>query len=80
MALGNIIGSNIFNITLILGVSSQVMPLKSGGITLVDYLIMISAAIVPMVLGLKGKIGRVSGVLMLLSFILYTWYLLGNQA
>lgn len=80
MALGNIIGSNIFNITLILGVSSQVMPLKSGGITLVDYLVMISAAIVPMVLGLKGKIGRLSGVLMLLSFILYTWYLLGNQA
>lgn len=79
MALGNIIGSNIFNITLILGVSSQVMPLKSGGITLVDYLVMISAAIVPMVLGLKGKIGRLSGVLMLLSFILYTWYLLGNQ-
>ncbi|MEE1089870.1 MAG: calcium/sodium antiporter, partial [Paludibacteraceae bacterium] len=33
LALGNIIGSNIFNITLILGVSSQVMPLTSAGIT-----------------------------------------------
>ena len=78
LALGNIIGSNIFNITLILGISAQVMPLKSGGITLVDYLVMIVAAIVPMILGLKGRIGRLSGVLMLLSFILYTWYLLGN--
>lgn len=79
LALGNIIGSNIFNITLILGISSQVMPLKSGGITSVDYLVMIAAAIVPVVLGAKGRIGRFSGILMLLSFILYTWYLLGNQ-
>ena len=36
LALGNIIGSNIFNISLILGVSSQVMPLTSAGITYVD--------------------------------------------
>ena len=56
------------------------MPLKSGGITSVDYLVMIAAAIVPVVLGAKGRIGRFSGILMLLSFILYTWYLLGNQA
>jgi hypothetical protein len=38
MALGNIVGSNIFNITLILGLSSQVMPLTSAGITAVDYI------------------------------------------
>ena len=37
LALGNIVGSNIFNILLILGVSSQVMPLVSADITIVDY-------------------------------------------
>ena len=37
LALGNIVGSNIFNILLILGLSSQVMPLTSAGITVVDY-------------------------------------------
>lgn len=79
MALGNIVGSNIFNISLILGLSSQVMPLTSSGITYVDYIVMIAAAIIPMILGIKGKIGRFSGTLMLLSFVAYNWYLVSNQ-
>lgn len=79
MALGNIVGSNIFNISLILGVSSQVMPLTSSGITYVDYIVMIAAAIIPMILGIKGKIGRFSGTLMFLSFVAYNWYLVSNQ-
>lgn len=79
MALGNIIGSNIFNITFILGLSSQVMPFTSSDITLVDYCVMIAAAVVPMVLGLKGKIGRLSGVLMIACFVFYNWYLVTNQ-
>lgn len=79
MALGNIIGSNIFNITFILGLSSQVMPLTSSDITLVDYCVMIAAAVVPMVLGLRGKIGRLSGVLIIACFVFYNWYLVTNQ-
>ena len=79
LALGNIVGSNIFNILLILGVSSQVMPLTSAGITWVDYGVMIAAATVPLLFGFKGKIGRVGGLLMVASFVLYTWYLLMNQ-
>ena len=78
-ALGNIVGSNIFNITLILGLSAQVMPLTSSGITYVDYVVMIAAAFVPLVFGLKGKIGRVAGALMVLWFVAYTWYLITNQ-
>ena len=76
LALGNIIGSNIFNILLILGVSSQVMPLVSADITLVDYAVMIAAAAFPLLFGFKGKIGRVGGAVMLLCFVLYTWYLI----
>ena len=79
MALGNIVGSNIFNITLILGVSSQVMPLTSAGITILDYIVMISAAILPMLFGFKGRIGRLGGVLFVLLFIAYNWYLITNQ-
>ena len=79
LALGNIIGSNIFNITLILGLSSQVMPLNSSGITAVDYTVMIGAAIATVILGWKGKIGRLSGTLLFISFIAYTWYLLSSQ-
>ena len=76
LALGNIVGSNIFNILLILGVSSQVMPLVSVDITIVDYAVMIAAAAFPLFFGFKGKIGRVGGALMLLCFVLYTWYLI----
>ena len=79
LALGNIIGSNIFNITLILGVSSQVMPLSSGGITVVDYLVMIAAVMITLLLGFKGRISRVAGGFMFLCFVGYTWYLLSTQ-
>lgn len=79
MALGNIIGSNIFNITLILGVSSQIMPLTSSRITCVDYGVMIVAAILPLIIGFRGRIGRVSGLFMLLGFIVYNLYLVTNQ-
>ena len=79
MALGNIVGSNIFNITLILGLSSQVMPLTSAGITAVDYIVMIAAAILLMMFGFKGKIGRAGGALMFLCFIAYNYYLITNQ-
>ncbi len=79
LALGNIIGSNIFNISLILGLSSQVMPLNSSGITAVDYAVMIVAAILPVIFGIKGRIGRFSGAFMFVCFIIYTWYLLSAQ-
>ena len=79
LALGNIVGSNIFNICLILGLSAQVTPLSSSAITPVDYVVMIGAAVLPLLLGLKGKIGRLGGVLMLGSFVAYTWYLLSMQ-
>ena len=76
LALGNIVGSNIFNILLILGLSSQVMPLVSADITIVDYAVMIAAAAFPLFFGFRGKIGRVGGAVMLLCFVLYTWYLI----
>ena len=79
LALGNVIGSNIFNITWILGLSSQVMPLNSSGITVVDYCVMIVAAVIPVILGFKGKIGRLSGAMMFICFIAYNWYLVSNQ-
>lgn len=79
LALGNIIGSNIFNITLILGLSSLVTPLNSAGITVVDYAVMTIAAVLPLVLGLRGKIGRLGGAFMFILFIAYTVYLLNIQ-
>lgn len=79
LALGNILGSNIFNICLILGLSAQVTPLSSPDIPLTDYIVMIVAAFSPLIFGFKGKIGRLSGIVMVIMFIAYTWYLLYQQ-
>ena len=76
LALGNIIGSNIFNITLILGLCSQVSPLTSDGITTTDYSMAIAAAVAVLLFGFRKKIGRIGGLVMILSFIAYTIYLL----
>lgn len=79
LALGNIIGSNIFNMTLILGVSSMITPLQIGNITIIDYIVMIAASILPIVLYRKGKLGRVSGGIMFILFITYNIYLIYTQ-
>jgi cation:H+ antiporter len=79
LALGNIVGSNIFNITLILGLSSLATPLNSAGITIVDYIVMTIAAVLPLLLGIKGKISRIGGLTMFICFVAYTIYLLNIQ-
>jgi cation:H+ antiporter len=76
LALGNIIGSNIFNITLILGVASQITPLTSSGITAIDYSVAIVSAGLIYILGFTSKINRLAGILMVGSFVAYTLYLL----
>lgn len=79
MALGNIVGSNIFNIALILGLCSQVSPLTSSGITFIDYLVMIASVLILYAFGKDCKIQRWEGALLLLGFVAYTWYLINNQ-
>ena len=79
LALGNVIGSNIFNLSLILGTASQITPLTSSGITFIDYAVMIFAAIIPLVLGIKGKLNRWAGAFMFLCFVAYNAYLICSQ-
>lgn len=79
LALGNVIGSNIFNLTLILGTASQITPLTSVGITAIDYAVMIFAGAAPLILGFKGKLNRWAGVFLFLCFVAYNAYLLSTQ-
>ena len=73
IALGNIVGSNIFNILGILGVATQIKPLTSGGITLFDYQSMVISALALILIVYTNKIPRWIGVLFLISFICYTY-------
>ena len=79
LALGNIVGSNIFNITFILGVSSQITPLAGGGITVVDYLVMIGAALLLLIMSLNNKITRKEGAILFTAFVVYNIYLISTQ-
>ena len=79
LALGNVIGSNIFNLSLILGAASQITPLTGSGITAVDYAVMIFAGAAPLLLGFKGKLNRWAGAVLFLCFVAYNAYLLSTQ-
>jgi len=80
IALGNVIGSNIFNITFILGTSSLVRPLHSPDIVLTDYLVMTGAALLLMIFATtKVRISRFEGLLMVLAFVAYNIWLVSIQ-
>ena len=81
LALGNIIGSNISNIILILGGASLIRPLSYNGISPVDSVIMIISSIAIFVTAFtftKKKIDRVEGAIFLGIEIAYLWFLM-NQ-
>ena len=78
IAIGNVIGSNIFNILLILGCSSVITPLSFGGMSLVDAGILIVSCLLLLLWaysGSKCRIDRWEGALMLLVFAAYYCYL-----
>lgn len=78
LALGNIIGSNIFNICLILGISATVKPLNAAGIFPLDILAPL-VAVVALWLStytFRGRrVNRVDGMVFLLIYIAYITYL-----
>lgn len=81
LALGNILGSNIGNILLILGGSALIHPLSFSGMTIVDI---IAVAICPIFIYLcaflfrKKEIDRAEGIIFLLTEAAYMWYLIAN--
>ena len=81
LALGNILGSNISNILLILGVSSIITPLSMNGITVVDMGALLIASIfifLSVYLFKKKQLDRIEAVLLLLMEAGYMWYLIAN--
>ena len=76
IAMGNVIGSNLFNIFLILGVSSVITPIPVQATSIVDCLFLIAISAVFYLPARKGKLGRVPGIAMVATYAVYTVYLI----
>ncbi len=77
MALGNIIGSNIFNVLAVLGITGTIIPLHSGDINYIDLTVMLlfSAGIWALLFMMR-RLNRISGLVLLFGYLAYMWYLL----
>lgn len=74
IALGNIVGSNIANILLILGISALVWPITVADKALRrDGLVMLGAAVALFAVVAFGSLGRVTGIALVLALITYLW-------
>ena len=77
LALGNIVGSNIFNVLLILGVSAMIIPLiVARQLVRFDVPVMILISFLVLIFGYDGKIGRLDGVILFSGAIAYTVFLI----
>lgn len=81
LALGNILGSNISNILLILGGASLIRPLSFSGMTYIDLGAVLLCAIFILAsawLFKKKHLDRFEGAILLLMEVGYMWYLISN--
>ena len=80
IAIGNVVGSNIFNILAIMGVTPLIKPFISNDITKIDMAVMLAFvfALVPIML-IGKKTGRIKGFLLVLGYALYIAWLAINK-
>ena len=76
IAMGNVIGSNLFNILLILGVSAVITPIPVQATSITDCLFLIAISVVFYLPARKGKLGRLPGAVMAAMYVVYTAYLI----
>lgn len=81
IAIGNVIGSNLFNIFFILGCSATITPMNISGITNIDLSVLVGASILMWFFGLffaKRTINRPEGAFFVLCYVAYTVFLIYN--
>lgn len=77
IAVGNVIGSNVFNVFLILGVSSTILPMNVSGTYLYDIGMLIGVMVLTYLpIAKTKKVSRVMGIVMVLVYAAYTVYLI----
>ena len=81
IAIGNVIGSNLFNIFFVLGCSASITPLRLTGITNFDLWVLVGASLLLWLFGIffgKRIITRLEGSILILCYIAYTVVLIYN--
>lgn len=81
IALGNVIGSNIFNIFFILGSSAAITPILLDGFSSVDYYVLLASSLLIYIVtrfGGRSVITRFEGGVLVAAYVAYTAYLLVN--
>ena len=79
MAIGNVIGSNVFNILLILGLTATISPLAIEGVTSLDMGVMlVSAVLVWLFSFTRYKVERWEGAVLVIGYLAYLAWLLHN--
>lgn len=77
MALGNVIGSNIFNILFVLGIAATISPIAFIMENVIDIILLVAmSALVWIFAWTKQKIGRTEGIVMLLIYAAYLVYII----
>lgn len=77
VALGNIVGSNIFNVLFILGISAIIAPLTvSQQLVRLDVPIMILVSILTFIFSYSGKISSIEGIILFMGVVSYTGFLI----
>ena len=81
IAIGNIMGSNIFNVFCILGIVPMISPLMGQSIRMLDFAVMLGTSGALFLFGMFGKrLNRIQGALLLSAYIAYTVYLVMHHA
>ena len=79
MAAGNVVGSNIFNLLLILGVSSTIHPVQIMVASFVDLGMLLGVSLIAYAFIFTGRrVSRVEGGVMVLMYALYTCYVIAR--
>jgi cation:H+ antiporter len=77
IALGNVVGSNIFNLALILGSSAAITPVAVSILSIYDLIFLIGISVLSYIFAVGGrKINRMEGLLMLFIYVGYTYYII----
>lgn len=77
IALGNVVGSNLFNIFFILGCSATILPMHVSGTYIYDIGLLIIVSVLAFIpIAKSKKVGRVMGGVMTLAYVAYTVYLI----